>query len=220
MKKQRARTSEEMAARKQSIVSALKQLLHRQLKKGKTVSLPSVDRIACEAGVTKGVIYHYFTTKEEICLTLLSQETEYLIDETAKLLSTGIFDIAKLRKKFVEICCSDLFMSLAAMGPVYLEKNVSLEFGREYKLSSMRAVNRLAELWHERDASLSVAELRRFLLRLYIFATALWGHFHPPQIIQDGLAGVKAPWFYEGTFEDSLEETFNWMWFGISRLTS
>src|SRR5690349_245512 len=125
MDKQRARTPEEQAYRKQSIVDALRRVLSRTL-----YPLPSAQEIASEAQVTKGVVYHYFRSKEEIYLTLLLQESEQLITAAIQVLAEPGVQVTTIRDVFVEACRNDILMYLGLIAPSVLESNASPEFAR------------------------------------------------------------------------------------------
>ena len=213
----RARAVDEMAKRKQSIVDALRIQLAITLAKGNLEHLPSIDEIAKQAHVTKGVLYHYFSTKEEVYLTLLSQETQVLIGSTIDALKASGFDIEMLKELFVRICSNDLFMFLGSISGTLLETNISPEYAREFKLSSIAALDALTEVWHSNNPEVPVNDLRHFLLRIYLIALTLWRHHNPPQSVREAVPEFSQLWFFKDGFEASLKETFKWLWIGMNQ---
>lgn len=210
MEKRRARKPEEKAIRKQSIISALRELLLKS-----RYPLPSVNEIARAAGVSKGVIYFYFHSREEIFLHLHLQESTLFFQEIEKVLTSSDYTLEKARNFTVTFFAeNEVFMFLGLIAPAVLEANVKVEFAREFKAKSARGMEELALKWVEVESGLDFARTRDFILRYYYLALMIWQHHHPSQVINDAFPG-KDLWLVGGDLTKDLSQTFDWLWHGM-----
>ncbi|EPG67287.1 TetR family transcriptional regulator [Leptospira wolffii] len=208
--KKRARNPEEKEVRKRSIVTALRTLLEKSKH-----PLPTAQDVAEEAGVTKGVIYFYFKTREEIFLSLHLRETEIFFQEIAEALQEKNYSLDTLKKKILkQFTQNDVFMFLGSIIPGILESNVDTDFLYEFKLKSSEGMDALARAWVQREPRLTIAVTRQFILRFYFLGLMLWQHHNPPKEIKEAFAS-KNLWMLEGDLEHSLSESFDWLWKGM-----
>ncbi len=176
LEKQRARKPEEKEHRKQSIVDALGRVLERERH-----PLPSANEIAREAGVTKGVIYFYFKSREEIFLTLLLQIGQTVFERIVGAVHRTPYDRELVKRETIAACLAQpTFMQLGLLAPGILETNVSADFFREFKLSSGRSFEGIALAIAEQEPEIDVALCRKFFLRFYFLALYFWQHYHLP----------------------------------------
>ena len=130
MKFQRARTEEQITNRKQEIINACKQLY---LSGGyDAVNMKEISKIT---SISRASIYTYYSTKEEILLSLLMQC--YL--ELEKILKAD-FDSRELMSKeeYSELLAKrwsehDLLISLTSIHYTTLEKNCPQQILNDYK---------------------------------------------------------------------------------------
>ena len=211
MEKQRARNPAEKEYRKQSIVDALEGLLERSLH-----PLPSANEIARAAGVTKGVIYFYFDTREEIFLTLLLQLGRRVFQRIdAAMQAETPYDHTRVRAELIEACVTNpVFMHLGSLAPGILETNASTAFSREFKLASARQFEEFAVAFARQTDDIDVDRCRRFFLRFYYMALALWQHHHPAEAVLAAFPDER-PWILQGELKQELEESFDWLWAGM-----
>lgn len=210
MDKKRARNPEEKEERKRSIVTALRTLLEKSKH-----PLPTAQDVAEAAGVTKGVIYFYFKTREEIFLSLHLQESEHFFSEINELLVGENYSLKILREKIVkQFSENDIFMFLGLIIPGVLESNVDSEFLYQFKLRSSEGIDDLARAWVAKEPKLTIAKARQFILRFYFLGLMLWQHHNPPEEIKASFAS-KNLWMLEGNLEDTLTESFDWLWKGM-----
>ncbi|MCR9142876.1 MAG: TetR/AcrR family transcriptional regulator [bacterium] len=208
--KQRARNPEEKEHRKQSIVEALERLLERELH-----PLPSANDIAREAGVTKGVIYFYFNTREEIFLTLLLQIGERVFQRMLAAVQREPYDREHVKTELITACSTHpVFMQLGLLAPGILEANVSDGFIREFKVESGRQFENIAMAIAEHEDDIDIALCRKFFLRFYFLALYYWKHHHPPEAVVRAFQG-DLPWILQGDLRSELSETFDWLWAGM-----
>ncbi len=209
MEKQRARNKEDKAKRKQSIVDALHTIL-----KG-SQSMPSASEIAKYAGVTKGAIYLYFKTREEIFLTLFLQEAELSYSDMFPRVRGDHYELRTFRDGFIRfIVDHPVFMHLGLLAPSVLEHNVSADFLRAFKRSGADGIALFAEAWQPRHPGLSVAQLQNFTLRMFLLSQVLWQHHNPPKRVFE-VIDAQENWLLQGNLQDSLRESFDWMWTGL-----
>lgn len=212
MEKRRARKPEEKANRKQSIVTALKNLLLQS-----RYPLPSVNDIAREAGVTKGVIYFYFETREEIFLTLHSQESMRFFEMALEVLQPDLYSLEKVKKKIISYFQeNEIFMYLGLLAPGILEANVSVDFAREFKQGAARGMEEMSVSWGKVESEPKPADLRHFILRYYFLALTLWQHHHPPRVIQEAFPDQDL-WLFKGNLKKELDQSFDWLWNGMNK---
>ena len=177
--------------------------------------LPSASEIAKEAGVTKGVIYHYFRSREEIYLTLMSQLSAGLFELLHAAVADSNYSPTKCRDGFVGYCAkNDVLMFLGLAAPAVLEAKVSVEFAKVFKREAAEGIVGLADAWAQREPRLSVAELRDFILRLYYASLTEWQHSRPPQVVLQAFPELDN-WMLQGNFSDALTTSFDWLWAGM-----
>ncbi|GBF37115.1 TetR family transcriptional regulator [Leptospira johnsonii] len=211
MDKKRARRPEEKEIRKQSIVAALRGLLAKQKH-----PLPSTQEIAEAAGVTKGVIYFYFKTREEIFLTLHLQETESFFKELAELLQGPEYSLSKLKEKIIlQFSQNEIFMFVGLIIPGILESNVDQKFLYEFKKNTSDGMDELARVWLSRETGLTISNARKFILRFYFLGLMLWQHHNPPKEVKEAFLN-KNFWLLEGELDQVLSESFDWLWKGMN----
>ncbi|TGK01021.1 TetR/AcrR family transcriptional regulator [Leptospira semungkisensis] len=210
MDKKRARKPEEKEIRKQSIVTALRNILLKQKH-----PLPSTQEIAEAAGVTKGVIYFYFKTREEIFLTLHLQETDTFFQALSGLLVADQYSLPKLKETIIDQFSSNhVFMFLGLIIPGILESNVDQDFLYEFKLKISEGIDELARAWLTKENDLTIVDSRKFILRFYFLGLMLWQHHNPPEAIQTAFRN-KNLWLLEGDLKQALSESFDWLWKGM-----
>lgn len=209
MDKQRARNAEDKAFRKQSIIQALRELLGNSLQ-----PLPSASDIAKKAGVSKGVIYIYFETREEIFLALHLEDTLRFFHQVDLILDPGSYRLEKIKKGIVQFFLSEeIFVYLGILIPAMMETNVRPDIALEYKKEVAAGMERMVERWMAVEPDLKREGGRDFLLRYYFLAMMLWQHHHPHTKIRE--LAEESLWLLEGDLEKSLTQSFDWLWTGM-----
>ena len=85
-----------------------------------------------------------------------------------------------------------LLCDLLAHTPLNLERNVSPETVRDYKLTSLGAVSEAAALVHRVLPTLALAECTEFVATLAALAGALWQIANPPPALAELYASDPA----------------------------
>lgn len=158
-----------------------------------TRSIPSVARIAEQAGLSKSTVYTYFITKEEIFMAVLANSLDALFARLAQGLSTGQPSTERLIDDFVSyVEAHPEVLRLDAM--VYqLERNLPPEALRTHKLREtmgLVAGGNLLEVAMGLPAGRGV----KILSRMYALTRGLWQWLdYPPEMLAVLSEPVFAP---------------------------
>ena len=175
----RARRPEQKQQRREDILAAAGELALADGVRG--VSLAG---IAARAGIDKSALLRYFETREQIFLELTAREWPSWVqalhdglDGTAP----GSAGAADLVAGVVAGSFADrpLFCDLLAHTPLNLERNVSPEAVRRYKLISLAAVGEAADVVHRVLPDLTEQECREFISAIASLAGSLWQIANP-----------------------------------------
>jgi AcrR family transcriptional regulator len=183
---QRARRPEQKQQRREDILAAARELA--LLGGVRSVSLAG---IAARAGIDKSALLRYFETREQIFLELTAREWA----PWARALHDGLDDVtpgsadaaagsretADLVADMVARSFGDrpLFCDLLAHAPLNLERNVSAEAVRGYKLISLGAVGEAADVVRGALPDLTERECREFVAAIATLAGSLWQIANP-----------------------------------------
>ena len=173
---QRARRPEQKLERRDAILSAARELA---LRDGvRTVSLAD---IAARVGIHKSALLRYFETREQIFLELTAEAwREWVAALHAELDEAALGSAALVADVFAR-SFSDrpLLCDLIAHTPLNLERNVSVESVRRYKLTSLAAVQEAAAVAQRVLPDLTVAECLDFVAVVASLAGATWQMANP-----------------------------------------
>ena len=182
---QRARRPEHKQERYDSILSAAREL---GLRRG--VRAVSLTDIAAEVGVHKSAVLRYFETREQVYLHLTAegwQDWARAVHAELDGVSHGSAEIlaAALSTTLTE---RPLFCDLLAHAPLNLERHVSLNAVREFKMTALAAVDELAALAARVVPQLTHDSGRDLIAAVSGLAGSLWQIANPP----DTLAALYA----------------------------
>ena len=173
---QRARRPEQKLERRDAILGAARELALRD-----GVRAVSLADIAARVGIHKSALLRYFETREQIFLELTAEAWR---DWTAAL-HAGLDAVepgaAALVAEVFARSFGDrpLLCDLIAHTPLNLERNVSPEAVRRYKLTSLGAVDEAAAIVHRVLPELTLTEGGEFVAALASLAGALWQIANP-----------------------------------------
>jgi AcrR family transcriptional regulator len=176
--------------------------------------LPSASRIAEEAGLAKGTVYLYFSTKEEIFLALLGDEFSCLLSEIKNMFaSTAADPVQHFIRRYVDYLHKHpAFLRLDAMAHSVLEQNMAEQKLRDFKLALVQNLKRAGS---ELDAVLSLpaGTGMTLLLRTYAITRGLWQSLDYPPTLQAILADeIFAP--IRPNFSSEIAATLQAYWQG------
>ncbi|HEY1822610.1 MAG TPA: TetR family transcriptional regulator [Trebonia sp.] len=191
---QRARRPEQKLERRDAILGAARELALRD-----GVRAVSLADIAARVGIHKSALLRYFETREQIFLELTAAAWR---EWTAALhvgLDPAVLDQAVLDPAVLDpdsaALVADVFArsfgdrpllcDLIAHTPLNLERNVSPEAVRRYKLASLGAVGEAAAITARVLPGLTVAECLEFVAALASLAGALWQIANPGPVLAE-----------------------------------
>jgi AcrR family transcriptional regulator len=191
---QRARRPEQKLERRDAILGAARELALRD-----GVRAVSLADIAGRVGIHKSALLRYFETREQIFLELTAQAwrewTAALhaeLDDAAP--GSPVSDSAALVAGVFasSFCERPLLCDLIAHTPLNLERNVSPEAVRRYKLTSLAAVDEAAAIVRRVLPELTLAECGEFVAALASLAGAVWQIANPVPVLAELYASDPA----------------------------
>jgi AcrR family transcriptional regulator len=185
----RARRPEQKQQRREAILSAARALALTGGVRG--VSLAG---IAAGAGIDKSALLRYFETREQIFLELTAREWGPWVRALHDELDDASAGSAGLVADVVARSFADrpLFCDLLAHTPLNLERNVSPENVRGYKLTSLAAVEEAAAVVHRALPDLTAGECLEFIAVLASLAGSLWQIANPVPVLAELFAADPA----------------------------
>ena len=176
---QRARRPEQKLERRDAILGAARELALRD-----GVRAVSLADIAGRVGIHKSALLRYFETREQIFLELTAQawgEWTAALDAGLDEAEPGSPGSAALVADVFARSFGDrpLLCDLIAHTPLNLERNVSPEAVRRYKVTSLAAVDEAAAVAARVLPGLTLAECGEFVAALASLAGAVWQIANP-----------------------------------------
>jgi AcrR family transcriptional regulator len=186
---QRARRPEQKQQRQEAILSAARALALTGGVRG--VSLAG---IAARADIDKSALLRYFETREQIFLELTAREWAPWVRALHDELDDAATGSAGLVADVVARSFADrpLFCDLLAHTPLNLERNVSPETVRGYKLTSLAAVSEAAAVVHRVLPDLTPGECGEFIASVASLAGSLWQIANPAPVLAELFASDPA----------------------------
>jgi AcrR family transcriptional regulator len=201
---QRARRPEQKLERRDAILGATRELALRD-----GVRAVSLADIAARVGIHKSALLRYFETREQIFLELtaaawrewtaaLHAELDPAAPDSATPGPAGPGPSgAGTRALVADVFARSfgdrpLLCDLIAHTPLNLERNVSVEAVRRYKLTSLAAVDEAAALVRRALPGLTVTECGEFVAALASLAGAVWQIANPAQALAELYASDPA----------------------------
>jgi AcrR family transcriptional regulator len=201
---QRARRPEQKLARREAILAAAGELALRD-----GVRAVSLADIAGRVGIHKSALLRYFETREQIFLELaaaawrdwtaalhagLDNVTPDNVTPDSGAPGAGVPEPAALVADVFARSFGDrpLLCDLIAHTPLNLERNVSTEAVRRYKLTSLGAVDEAAALTQRALPALTLTECGEFVAVLASLAGALWQIANPTAALAEFYAADPA----------------------------
>ncbi len=147
-----------------------------------------MSTIAASVGLAKGTLYLYFDTREEIFLTLLTREIRaWLLYLSA---AAQEFPAPENALDWIvdSLAGRNELLRLAALLHSVLERNVSVETAREFKLSFDAGLSATAKLLAPALQLASHEEARRFLRWLQVCILGLCQMAYPSPAVEAAMA--------------------------------
>lgn len=177
---QRARTLERKQQRAEDLLDAARRLARRE-----GIRAVTLTEIANTAGVHVSAVRRYFESREEIFLRLADEGWREWARSLRDRLSTAT-DVTPHELASVladTLTKRPLFCDLLAHAPLSLERLVSADVVRTYKLSALTAANDIAEAIVTAMPDIRHAAARDLVTNAMALAQCLWQISHPPQTL-------------------------------------
>jgi AcrR family transcriptional regulator len=191
---QRARRPEQKLERRDAILGAARELALRD-----GVRAVSLADIAARVGIHKSALLRYFETREQIFLELTARAwREWTAALHAELDDAAPGSPASASAALVadvfarSFSDRPLLCDLIAHTPLNLERNVSAEAVRAYKLTSLAAVDEAAAIVRRVLPELTLAECAEFVAALASLAGAVWQIANPTPALAELYASDPA----------------------------
>jgi TetR/AcrR family transcriptional regulator len=177
MGNQRARSDNEKALKRQAILDAAWHLLGKS-----DGQLPTAIDIANYANISKGTVYVYFKTKEEIFLDLFLTKLREWVKYTEKILdSKKTADISSVASAIAQYPCKNpLFLVLSSMLHGILEKNAPFAALLEMKIQVAKLMEECGYLLNKYLPWLPPRQGAKSMLTLYTLYTSVFQSFSSP----------------------------------------
>jgi AcrR family transcriptional regulator len=169
--KQRAILDEDKQVRRKAILTAAATELLEHPER-----LASVEEVARRAGLAKGTMYLYFTTKEEIYLALHEQHSHQFFDTLEALLARERPrpSLKRFNRNVVEaIRQNPTYLPLAVQCPGF-ERNADIEIVARCKAGIGGRLQRIGATVESMYPALKKGEGARLLIRSYALMLGLW----------------------------------------------
>ncbi|MFF4354828.1 TetR/AcrR family transcriptional regulator [Streptomyces sp. NPDC001530] len=190
---QRARSAEQREIRKQAILDAATQLLGEM-----PVSEISLRELSRRVGLSKTNVVRYFETREAVFFELLNRSLAQWIEDLSTELaategpapetsssgrsvsSTVVTDTLAHSLARRPLLC-DLFSALGSE----LERNISAESAREFKLAHVQLLRALADLLRQHITALTPDAARELVSLTVVYTAGLWPFAHPSDAVAE-----------------------------------
>jgi AcrR family transcriptional regulator len=176
---QRARRPEHKAQRYESILDAARVL---GLRDG--VRSVTLTDIAHQVGIHKSAVLRYFETREEIYLRLTADGWQDWAAAVRTELAAGAAGPEALAAALTSTLAQrPLFCELLAHAALHLERNVSADSVRDFKLTGLAAVDELRATTVATVPGLGAGGGADLVAGVAALAAALWQTAHPPETL-------------------------------------
>ncbi|WP_372371543.1 TetR family transcriptional regulator [Candidatus Uabimicrobium sp. HlEnr_7] len=205
MKNQRARSKDEKQQRKEEILSSALDLL---LKNG---VVASAAQIAAASKIAKGTIYLYFTSKEEIYLTLFQKQWDPLFLQINKAISTPDLPIKEITATIAEyVVTNTFFLPLMIACSGMLGRSKDKEVIRSYQKILSKNLEESSQLLYKRFEIPPNKGINLFL-RTYALVFGMWDVIHMPTIVKEVFR--EEQWTdFPKNYQQELQETLEMLW--------
>lgn len=182
---QRARNPEQKEQRRTAILEATAKLFEE-----KGLDGVSLNAIASEAGISKGNIYRYFASREEIFLHLLLEYYQEWVVTLERALAplAGSGEVETVAQAMTaSYAAHPRFASLVAVTASVLEKNVTTDAVVWFKTQIIDVVIRVANAIHASLPALDMERTQQFIMYAHLLMAAMWPAAHPPPAVREAL---------------------------------
>lgn len=183
---ERARKPEQIAERREAILEAARMLFSKL-----DYDAISLNEIARQAGFSKPNVYRYFSTREEIFLTIFAEHQSKFVGQLKE-------RISKIRsRKNSAGRIADVWVEQATKHPVFLdllpqlmtslEKNSSVDQIAEFKITAMQHFADLVQALANTHPQLSVEQWQFVVQSSIALMAGLWPMTNPSEKVSEAM---------------------------------
>ncbi len=175
---QRARSPEQVEARREAILDVAEQLMTES-----SVSEVSMRELARRVGLSASNVARYFPTREAVYLEVLDRARGAWLDSLT--LDGDLSEVAATLAR--SLATRPVLCELISVLANVLERNVSTEIARDYKLRSAKHNARTADLLHAALPGLSAETAQELSSAIFMFTAGMWPLAHPNEAVQEAI---------------------------------
>jgi AcrR family transcriptional regulator len=184
---QRARSDEQREVRRQAILRVAADMVAQM-----PVAELSLNELSRRVGLAKSNVLRYFESREAVLLELLDMAWRDWLDRLAAALPDSVDASAPVATRYPRIATAisaslvddRLFCELISVSAAVLERNVSPDVARRYKLAAIANTNALADLVHRHVVELSAEGATYFAGSTLVATTGLWPLTQPSEAVR------------------------------------
>jgi AcrR family transcriptional regulator len=188
---QRARSDEQRALRSRAILDTAAAMLAEM-----PVAELSLNELSRRVGLAKSNVLRYFDSREAVLLELLITSAREWIAHLADEVPSAVRRRAGFKRRAEQLATAvagslvarPVLCDLVSAQASVLERNVSVEAVRKYKLASMADAEALADLVHDALPELREDDVWRYVIGIWVMTSAFWPHARPPEAVRQAFA--------------------------------
>lgn len=175
---QRARSPEQVEARREAILDVAEQLMTES-----SVDEISMRELARRVGLSASNVARYFPTREAVYLEVLDRARGAWLDSLT--LDGDLPEVAATLA--ASLAARPVLCELISVLANVLERNVSAEIAREYKLRSAKHNARTADLLRTALPGLTPEAAQELSAAIFVFTAGLWPLAHPNEAVREAI---------------------------------
>jgi AcrR family transcriptional regulator len=181
---QRARSDEQRQIRRQAILRVAADMVAQM-----PVADLSLNELSRRVGLAKSNVLRYFESREAILLELLDSAWRDWLGRLAVALPRGVDASAPVSTRYQQIASTiaaslvddRLFCELISVSSAVLERNISPDVARRYKLAAIANTGAFADLIHSHLGELSPKGATYFAAGTLVATTGIWPLAQPSE---------------------------------------
>ena len=185
---QRARSDEQRAIRRQTILDTAASMLEER-----SVSELSLNELSRCVGLAKSNVLRYFDSREAVLLELLNSLTREWLEHLSEELPSAVSARAGYERRAGQLAGviarslaeRAVLCDLLSFQAAVLEHNVSADAIANFKRRGIASATTLVGLIRGALPELSDDQAWRLVVGAFVLTSSLWAHANPPQEILD-----------------------------------
>ena len=181
----------------------------RELLDSRSFDQIAVREIPDRLGLAKGTVYRYFSSKEEVFLSVLEQDLDdYATEMVTSLRSLANTDDIEAVAAVITACtvARPRLCKLMALLPSVLERNISEPAALQFKTTVAGAIFETSEAVGVALPCLDSATIPDLVVTFYSLVTGLWTTAHPHSNVASAMADPSLA-FLKIDFGDHLHRS-------------